>query len=233
MNFKVKCVNVKSFPDYFTEGKIYEVIDGEITSETGYTFASWSDSEVESNRCSNFECLKKWFNPWYTFELVEDKKMFTKSDLKNGDVVVRRNGWVEVVIVDLDVMVSKNGWDSLSDIKEDLTDEESDAFDNEYDIVKVYRPIEKYACTFNNYTKGKLMYDRERDTKPKYNGKVVCIDLNDCNQSYYTVGKIYQFKDGVITCDNNFKVTHFDDSPFTSFEDFARLSGSKFIEIKE
>lgn len=168
-------------------------------------------------------------------ELVEDKKVFTKSDLKNGDVIVRRNGWVEIVIVDLNVLVTNNeGWNDLSDVMEDLTDIDSD-YDLNYDIVKVYRPREKHHCVFNElgYTKGELVYDRERDTKPKkplYNGKVVCIDRTS-NYGLYTVGKIYQFKDGSLTGDNGREYPLC--AKVDSFEEFLKHTSAKWIEIKE
>lgn len=172
---------------------------------------------------------------WCTVSgLVEDKKVFTKKDLKNGDVIVRRNGWVEIVCVDLGVLITAGGWNNLSELNDDLTDNDNEYFNSdEYDIVEVYRPKDKYQCQFNPecYKKGELVYDRERDTKPLYNGKVVCIDFNGNNAGLYTVGKIYEFKDGVITVDCGSKLR--ERNPVTSFEDWANFTGSKFIEIKE
>ena len=235
MDFKVKCVRyIKGGEKYFTVGKVYDVVNGVLTSDNGYEYNTWSDSYWEG-RGNNFESLQKWFKGRLEFELVEEKKVFTKSDLKNGDVIVRRNGWVEIVIVDLNVLVTNNeGWNDLSDVREDLTDIDSED-DFDYDIVKVYRPREKHQCVFNKlgYTKGELVYDRERDTKkPLYNGKVVCIEVG-INQNIYTLGKIYQFKDGVLTADNGSKSTDWGCTPFESFEQFTEYSASKFIEIKE
>lgn len=164
-------------------------------------------------------------------ELVEDKKVFTKSDLKNGDIIVRRNGWVEVVIVDLNVLLCRDGgWNTLSDVKADLTDVDSE-YDDKYDIVKVYRPTEEHHCCFSisGYTQGELVYDRERDTeKPLYNGKVVCI--NNTSADRYTVGKIYEFKNGELF-DNGVKL--FNARAVHSFEEWENLTYGKFIEIKE
>lgn len=231
MDFKVKCVNYKFNDDVkrFTVGKIYDVKDNKIVADDDTVFDAWA---YFFNGNADFEALKKWFSLWYDFELVEDKKVFTKSDLKNGDVIVRRNGSVEIAIVDLGVLVTKGSWNNLKDLKADLTD--CDSLDeNEWDIVKVYRPIEKYHCQFSDdaYTKGKLVYDRERDTKPLYNGKVVCVDLCNCNENLYTVGKIYQFKDGKITNDKGLDIPV--TVPIYSIDDWNKFSDSKFIEIKE
>ena len=177
---------------------------------------------------------------WCTVKgLVEDKKVFTKSDLKNGDVIVRQNGSVEIVMLDLGMLITCDGWNNLNEVMDDLTDEDSYYFDDGYDIVKVYRPVEKYHCSFtpSHYEHGELVYDRERDTKPVeppkplYNGKVVCID-NIYNTGIYTVGKIYQFEDGNFTSD---KGDHYpgNGTPIYTFEDWAKWTSSKFIEIKE
>ena len=166
----------------------------------------------------------------------EEKKMFTKNDLKNGDVIVQRNGWVEIVIVDLDVLISKDGWDNLNDIAEDLTDVDADStlFGEEYDIVKVYRPTNKWDCSFepDSYEKGTLVYDRERDFKPLYNGKVVCID-NTGNINLHTIGKIYQFENGQLTADDGPKFPWSHERAVHSFEEWQNRTASKFIEVVE
>ena len=232
MDFKVKCVNVKWFPEYFTVGKIYSVRDNKVICDNGWIGESWS---LPMNGNADFEAFSKWFSAWYDFELVEDKKVFTKSDPKNGDVIVRRNGLVEIVMLDLGVLITNGTYNDLNDIKDDLTDVDSNCFNDDYDIVKVYRPTEKCHCSFNpySYVKGELVYDRERDTKHKYNGKVVCIDLDGYNEDNYTVGKIYEFKNGCMTADSGHVFgKHFGEN-FYTFKDWENFSNSKFIEIKE
>ena len=233
MDFKVKCVRVKKYPEYFTEGKVYDVVNGSIVADNGCNFNAWSDSRCGETHTNDFEGLKRWFEMWYDFELVEDKKVFTKSDLKNGDVIVRRNGNVGVVMVDLGVLIADDGWNDLDDINEDLTDCDTIVYDDEgYDIVKVYRPRSKYQCQFYSdaYTDGELIYDRERDTKPLYNGKVVCVDNRGHNEHHYTVGKIYEIKDGKVTTDDGLT---FPPKPVQSFEEWQDWTNSKFIEIVE
>ena len=84
MDFKVKCVLVKQCPESFTEGKIYEVVNGVIVDDRGKQFETWSDPLCGSGRGNNFESFNKWFSKWFEFELVEDKKVFTVDDLKTG-----------------------------------------------------------------------------------------------------------------------------------------------------
>lgn len=84
----------------------------------------------------------------------------------------------------------------------------------------------------------KLAFERLNEkTEPKklFNGKAVCIEkAND--YCAYTVGKIYEFKDGATTLDNGGsypkdgnKVTSIDD--WNSRYPYEHLA--KFLEIKE
>lgn len=98
----------------------------------------------------------------YTVLEWEDfmNKEFTKADLKTGDVVLRRNGDVEIVNRELEMLIRESGWNDLDDIREDLTS----GFGNKNgDIVAVRRPTYKGHCSFGafkgNY--GILVYERE------------------------------------------------------------------------
>lgn len=77
----------------------------------------------------------------------------------------------------------------------------------------------------------KVVTERLREPeKPKYyNGKVVCID-NIRNPTAYTVGKIYQFKDGQLRTQDGIK---FPLDPVTSFTEFQQQSYSKWLEVVE
>jgi hypothetical protein len=229
MDFKVKCVRVKKFSEYFTVGKIYDVKDGKVVCDNGWEGETWTNPEYGN---ADFDAFAEWFRPWYDFELVEDKKVFTKKDLKNGDVIKKRNGSVEILILPLGTLITQcGGFNRISELDDDMCDPEG--FD-EYDIVAVRRPTSDWQCCFNafNGEYGTLVYDRERDTKPHlYNGKVVCINLNGTNENNYTVGKIYEFKDGRMTADNGYVFGK--NEKFYTFKDWENFTGSKFIEIKE
>lgn len=101
----------------------------------------------------------------YVEEKTEEKKVFTKKDLKNGDIVVLRNDWVGIVILEHDVLVTKTGWLNFREYDDDLT--ENKFFDRDWDIVKVIRPTKQFHCQFvcaNNEDWGDVLFDRDRDT---------------------------------------------------------------------
>ena len=86
---------------------------------------------------------------------------FTKADLKTGDVVLRRDGSVEIVNRNLEMLICKTGgWNNLDDIREDLT------YNNLFksgDIIQVRRPQKKSDCCFGAFEGeyGTLVYKRE------------------------------------------------------------------------
>lgn len=99
------------------------------------------------------------------------KRPFTKSDLQNGDFLVRRNGSVEMLING--VCVSKYGYNLLEHLNEDLS-----AYSyNIWDVVQVYRPREKSQYTFNNYIHGDLMFER-KDKDKKCEMKITKLEFS-------------------------------------------------------
>lgn len=90
-----------------------------------------------------------------------ENKLFTKADLKNGDVCVYRNGKSCIALVDLDALVSVTGYNLLHSFNNNLTDS---CGQSDYDIVKVFRPEHAGQCQFfeKDYSKGKLVFDRSK-----------------------------------------------------------------------
>ena len=87
-------------------------------------------------------------------------KSFTKSDLKNGDVIVFRNGKVNIVCVDTGTCITPvENFNYLERFNEELTH----CFFESYDIIDVYRPQKPYQCSFSEhlYKDGKHVYHRE------------------------------------------------------------------------
>ena len=170
------------------------------------------------------DCMYSWH---WSDEMVEpymeEKKMFTKSDLKTGMFDVMDNGFKFVVVGD-SLIYSNGEWDRVSTLDENL-----EMFSKK--VMKVYDNV----VSFNNLerTSNRPIYDRERDTKKLYNGKVVCIGLNVPNNVHYTVGKIYEFKDGRMTTDYGYRVGGSEDQKFYSLEDFVEFTSCKFIEVVE
>jgi hypothetical protein len=96
---------------------------------------------------------------WSDFTM---KKEFTKKDLKNGDVIKRRCGSVEIVCIDTGTIITKNGWNDLKDINDDLTYKPDTDWDGN-DIVAVRRPNEPMHCNFDAFDRkyGTLVYERK------------------------------------------------------------------------
>ena len=97
-------------------------------------------------------------------DFMKDKK-FTKSDLKNGDVVKRRGGRVEIACVNTGTLIARDGFDYLCHITEDLIYNNGSDTYPPGDIVAIRRPDCPSDCRFAAFDEflGTLVYDRERD----------------------------------------------------------------------
>lgn len=93
------------------------------------------------------------------------KPTFTKSDLKDGDFILRRNKDVEVVILSLGALTGAKGFMVLADTNEDFSDKSGDT---NWDIIEVRRPKHPYECQFTCFESnlGEVVYNRERDSVP-------------------------------------------------------------------
>jgi hypothetical protein len=188
------------------------------------------DAIDECDKCYHIKEMNeklRWTDEMFE-GLVEDKKVFTKNDLKTGMFGVMDNGF-KFVVVDDRFIYSNGEWDKVSSLNDNL-EMYSKKIMTVYDRTAVcsFNTL-AYAITSNLFNP---VYDRERDTKPLYNGKVVCIDLNNQNFDDYTVGKIYQFKDGCLITDDGFRMEN-KAHPIRTFEDWEKFSHSKWLEIKE
>lgn len=164
--------------------------------------------------------------------LVEDEKVFTNKDLKSGMFGVMSDG-AKFVVVNDKLVYQDDGYDLICSFKNNMEC-------ISYSIDKVWTGIHSFRMLDrvieNERTYGELVYSRKRDTL--YNGKVVCVDATT-NRAFYTVGKIYQFKDGQITADNGKRFPMDNRNPLRNtteiynFEDWKEWSTAKFIEIKE
>lgn len=87
-------------------------------------------------------------------------KKFTKADLKSGDVVLRRNGVVEIVCREANSLILKDRFNYLSNVNDDLTSGLGFA---EWDIIAVRRPRNPQECQFKAFDKryGELVYERK------------------------------------------------------------------------
>ena len=134
-----KQYNAETRYDYYGEETAYAFNIGQ------YTYVDWYRKEG------------------YTILEWSDFMKFTKSSLRTGDVVQRRNGNIEIVNHELGMLICKDGgWNDLDDIDEDLT---MIGDEKEWDIIEVRRPMAKRDCCFNamkyNRHYGTLVYERK------------------------------------------------------------------------
>ena len=80
-----------------------------------------------------------------------DKK-FTKADLKSGDVILRRDGSVEIVCLETGALIRRDGFNILDELTDDLLSTFND--DDSDDIIAVRRPKQPYHCQFCAFDEG-------------------------------------------------------------------------------
>lgn len=119
--------------------------------DTAYAFNIGEYSYVQYYKHDNYTILE-----WEDFM----KKTFTKADLKTGDVILRRNGDVEIVNRELKMFICKDGWTDFDGIHDDLTSSQGG---NGWDIMSVKRPKTKSDCQFDAFESecGTLVYERD------------------------------------------------------------------------
>lgn len=86
-------------------------------------------------------------------------RIFTKNDLKTGDVCVLRNQEVLITIIDLNCFVSQYNTTSIDNYNDDL----SNVYTRTFDIMNIYRPKLQDECSFdaNDYGNGEHVFERE------------------------------------------------------------------------
>ncbi len=119
-----------------------------------YYFNSQTWSSVAHAKDNGYQILE-----WS--EIIARETEFTKADLKTGDVILRRNGEIEIVNYELGTLICKGGgYNLLSLFKNDLTHITM----REWDIIEVRRPKEKWDCCFDAMgvsRRGTLVYERK------------------------------------------------------------------------
>jgi hypothetical protein len=176
----------------------------------------------------DFDGSKLWCEvAGYIEDKVEEKKVFTKKDLKTGMYGYFDNETDDYFVIVGDRFVYQGGsGDDVCKLNDNLV------MPSGRKITALYEGRSFYHAKRKNAT---LIWKREEEkpkTKPLYNGKVVCIENTDGNRDLYTVGKVYQFVDGSFTADNGGQIKNWH-KPVESFEEFNEWSGSKWIEVKE
>jgi hypothetical protein len=132
----------------YSESTLYDKYE----AETVYEFNTGHYADVSYYKGRHFTILEFSDFDWST--------EFTKADLKTGDVILRRNGSVEIVNRELEMFIRKKYYGDLDKIKDDLTSTYST---RELDIIAVRRPVDKADCCFDAFKNnwGTLVYERK------------------------------------------------------------------------
>ena len=125
----------------------------------------WDVHKQDTYYYFNEGCFSNgYFVNKYRYKILEwsdfmDKK-FTKADLKSGDVILRRDGSIEIVCLETGALIRRDGFNILDELTDDLLSTFND--DDSDDIIAVRRPKQPYHCQFCAFDEGlgELVYER-------------------------------------------------------------------------
>ena len=119
-------------------------------SDTVYFFNNGTYSKIRYAKNIYYTILE-----WSDFM----NKEFTKADLRTGDVVMQRDGTIQIANCELGIFITNDWWNDMDSFNSDLTH----YMEEEFDIIAVRRPIKKTDCTFKafKYESGILVYERK------------------------------------------------------------------------
>lgn len=252
-NGNVRCVGYKTSERYFTLGKVYEVKDDKITNDHGFTYtihnvlyylSDWYEFEpvVEdkivithdgktttatkycgdgSKVTATARCAPE---DEFNFEVGAKLALERLDEKANGEfewVVVKRNAKVGDYI-----RLKNNGgypWNEVGDI---LRVDEVGCGTVVYVLGKNHiRKIDDANFAWSYVAPEYEVVEKRRkvETPKYYNGKVVCIKSG---YSWWTVGKIYEVKDGYITADDDCRYPN-EGEPYRDLEDVRHAGNSE------
>lgn len=116
--------------------------------------------------CQSHNLLSKNFIDCTFYEKYKEKdvmnnKKFTKKDLKNGDVIKRRDGSVQIICLETGTCICQTGnhYDRLKALNDDLIM----AYNKDGDVIAVRRPLQPHHCCFDAFELefGELVYERK------------------------------------------------------------------------
>ena len=140
--------------------------------------------------------------------------MYFSWDERGLELVQSCHDWKVVIIPDGDTTVAK--FYENDKIVKEVTTKKSPG--DEYDWKEAVKVVCDRLCT-----------DVEHEPEKLYNGRVFCVD-NGSAKHLYTTGKIYEFKDGQLICDEGYL---FPFKPIKNISSFLIGSGAKWMEVVE
>ena len=120
------------------------------TTDSVYLFNSDLISYVDYAKRNNYTILE-----WSDFI----NKKFTKADLKTGDIVMQRDGTIQITNRELGMFITNDWWNDMDSFNSELIN----YMDEQFDIIAVRRPQKKSDCTFQAFKNesGILIYKRK------------------------------------------------------------------------
>ena len=119
------------------------------------------------------------------------------------------------------IVIYRKGTDTIGILKKDGKEVKR--------AVAKLHPNDTYSFTTGSKLTLSRLLEKEPEKETFYNGKVVCLN-NDRNEGLYTVGKIYEFKNGFMIDDRGKNRPL---APVHNFAEFNEWTGSDWLEIKE
>jgi len=151
--------------EYFTVGKIYDVVDGMVFDDTGFRFRIWSSAGDES-----LKSLNLWFNGGgVEFELLKEDgkemKKFTKKDIETGMFGITSRNEKFVIVNDL-IVYEKGVYDVVTLLSDDMKFKSGKTIDKLFTGVNSFNMLHNVTYNPISYLEYgfKCVYDRSRDT---------------------------------------------------------------------
>lgn len=204
-NGKVICVKSAS-SCFWTVGKVYEVKNGKITDNEG----NKRMQKVTSETLKHIGSPDNDFIPYV--EAESNHKEDTPKTL-NCKVVCTANSY------GCSFRVGAFTIGKIYEVKDGKI-----TGDGGWDGSLCYDSIENLCIGLGN-----TFIPLVKDKPSYYNGKALCVD-NHHNDTY-TRGRVYQFKDGILTDDYGFAIN--DESPVKTFEEWKKWSSAEWLEVIE
>ncbi len=147
-------------------------------------------------------------------------------DRVNSDGTYLIGSWFisdEVIEAEINqtLVIYKNGTDTIGILKKGGKEIKR--------AVAKLHPNDTYSFVTGSEIILSRIFGEEPEKETFYNGKAVCL-CNDFNEGLYTIGKIYEFKDGFMTDDRGEKRPT---DAVHNLEEFNEWSAADWLEIKE
>lgn len=140
------------------------------------------EKTVETTKAPAYmNILKNTINSYQNKTEAEPQK-FGREDLQTGDLIVRRNGSIEVAIPQYDVLVRKSGYNRISELPK-YFDSEDNVTNGPWTVTTVYRPTDAYHFCLDSLSpslsKSQILFELEPNCE-KDEWKIIAAGRYEC-----------------------------------------------------